>query len=38
MGSRLIFFTLTRLAAEGVSLEEVERHLSRRERKVTRRN
>ncbi|MCB1970975.1 MAG: phosphoribosyl-ATP diphosphatase [Geminicoccaceae bacterium] len=34
----LIFFTLTRLAAEGVSLEEVEHHLNRRERKVTRRN
>ena len=34
----LIFFTLTRLAAEGISLEEVERHLDHRERKVTRRN
>ena len=34
----LIFFTLTRLAAEGIDLSEVERHLDGRERKVTRRD
>ncbi|MCB2054562.1 MAG: phosphoribosyl-ATP diphosphatase [Geminicoccaceae bacterium] len=33
----VLFFTLTRLAAAGVSLEEVERHLDGRERRVTRR-
>jgi phosphoribosyl-ATP pyrophosphohydrolase len=33
----LIYFTLTRLAAEGVDLAQVERHLDRRERRVRRR-
>lgn len=33
----LLFFTLTRLAAEGIELAEVERHLDRRERRVRRR-
>ena len=34
----LLFFTLTRLAAEGIELAEVERHLDRRERRVRRRD
>lgn len=34
----LIYFTLTRLAANGIDLAEVERHLDGRERKVTRRD
>ena len=33
----LLFFTLTRLAAEGIELAEVEQHLDRRERRVRRR-
>jgi phosphoribosyl-ATP pyrophosphohydrolase len=33
----LLYFTLTRLAAEGIDLAEVERHLDRRERRVRRR-
>jgi phosphoribosyl-ATP pyrophosphohydrolase len=33
----VLFFTLTRLAAEGIDLEEVERHLNMRALKVTRR-
>lgn len=34
----LLYFTLTRLAAEGIELAEVERHLDRRERRVRRRD
>lgn len=34
----LLFFTLTRLAAEGIELAEVEQHLDRRERRVRRRD
>ncbi|SNB64420.1 phosphoribosyl-ATP pyrophosphatase /phosphoribosyl-AMP cyclohydrolase /1-(5-phosphoribosyl)-5-[(5-phosphoribosylamino)methylideneamino] imidazole-4-carboxamide isomerase [Arboricoccus pini] len=34
----VIFFTLTRLAKEGIDLAEVERHLDRRALKVTRRD
>jgi phosphoribosyl-ATP pyrophosphohydrolase len=33
----LLYFTLTRLAAEGIDLAQVERHLDRRERRVRRR-
>lgn len=33
----LLYFTLTRLAADGIDLAEVERHLDRRERRVRRR-
>jgi phosphoribosyl-AMP cyclohydrolase / phosphoribosyl-ATP pyrophosphohydrolase len=33
----LLYFTLTRLAAEGIDLAAVERHLDRRERRVRRR-
>ena len=33
----LLYFTLTRLAAEGIDLQDVERHLDRRERRVRRR-
>lgn len=33
----LLYFALTRLAAEGIDLAEVERHLDRRERRVRRR-
>jgi phosphoribosyl-AMP cyclohydrolase / phosphoribosyl-ATP pyrophosphohydrolase len=33
----LLYFTLTRLAAEGIDLAEVEQHLDRRERRVRRR-
>ena len=33
----LIYFTLTRLAADGIDLAEVEQHLDRRERRVRRR-
>jgi phosphoribosyl-AMP cyclohydrolase / phosphoribosyl-ATP pyrophosphohydrolase len=33
----LLYFTLTRLAAEGIDLQAVERHLDRRERRVRRR-
>jgi len=33
----LLYFTLVRLAAEGIDLGEVEAHLDRRERRVTRR-
>ncbi len=34
----LLYFTLTRLAADGIDLAEVERHLDRRERRVRRRD
>ena len=34
----LIYFTLARLVASGVDLAEVEHHLDRRERVVTRRS
>ncbi|MEZ5859009.1 MAG: hypothetical protein R3D28_08455 [Geminicoccaceae bacterium] len=34
----LLCFTLVRLAAEGIGLDEVERHLDRRERRVRRRD
>lgn len=34
----LLYFTLVRLAAEGIALDEVERHLDRRERRVRRRD
>ncbi len=34
----LLYFTLIRLAAEGIGLDEVERHLDRRERRVRRRD
>jgi phosphoribosyl-ATP pyrophosphohydrolase len=34
----LLYFTLVRLAAEGIGLDEVERHLDRRERRVRRRD
>jgi phosphoribosyl-AMP cyclohydrolase / phosphoribosyl-ATP pyrophosphohydrolase len=33
----LLYFTLTRLASDGIDLAEVERHLDRRERRVRRR-
>ncbi len=33
----LLYFTLTRLAAEGIDLQAVEKHLDRRERRVRRR-
>ena len=34
----LLYFTLTRLAAEGIGLDEVERHLDHRERRIRRRD
>ena len=34
----LLYFTLTRLAADGIDLAEVEQHLDRRERRVRRRD
>ena len=34
----LLYFTLVRLAAEGIGLDEVERHLDRRELRVRRRD
>jgi phosphoribosyl-ATP pyrophosphohydrolase len=34
----LLYFTLVRLAAEGIDLADVERHLDRRERRVRRRD
>lgn len=36
--SDLLYFTLVRLAAEGIDLDEVERHLDRRELRVRRRD
>nr|WP_235031518.1 phosphoribosyl-ATP diphosphatase [Geminicoccus flavidas] len=34
----VIYFTLARLAGQGIDLAEVERHLDRRHRRVTRRD